>query len=297
MNSDVRDYLKHGFALVPLSPGSKNPVTRDWNRREKTITEPRHAVLLTGNVGIAHAYCQPCPTASLDVDNEELATFWLEGRGIILNELLNANDAVQIVSGKEGRAKLLYSLSPGMPPMESVKINGGNPEHAILEFRCATANGSTLQDVLPPSVHPETGKAYRWGGNGNWRKLPAIPATLLRTWQEELLTRHNRKRQSLSTLASSFKAVDDTPRQRARVTEMTRYISANCPYDLYRDIVWAHLSLGWHDAENLAKHWCLTAPDRFDEANFDRVVASYDLSRAPTIGTIIHHARQGGWHE
>ena len=37
-------------------------------------------------------------------------------------------------------------------------------EITVLEFRCGTADGLTVQDVLPPSMHPDTGMPYRWGG-------------------------------------------------------------------------------------------------------------------------------------
>mgnify|MGYP000695436838 CR=1 FL=1 len=42
-----------------------------------------------------------------------------------------------------------------------------------LEFRCATVEGKTVQDVLPGSVHP-SGTTYQWGGKGNWQSLPAL---------------------------------------------------------------------------------------------------------------------------
>jgi hypothetical protein len=90
--------------------------------------------------------------------------------------------------------------------------------------------------------------------------------------------------------------VDDTPRQRARLAEMLSCITADCSYELYRDIVWAILSLGWHDGEEIAHGWCLTAPDRFDDENFWNVANSHDALRTPTMGTIIHFARAGGWN-
>jgi hypothetical protein len=79
---------------------------------------------------------------------------------------------------------------------------------------------------------------------------------------------------------------------------MLSYISADCSYELYRDMVWAILSLGWHDGEDIAEAWCLNAPEEFEEDDFWNVVNSYDPNRypAPTIGTIIFHARAGGWN-
>lgn len=90
--------------------------------------------------------------------------------------------------------------------------------------------------------------------------------------------------------------VDDTPRQRAQLVGILSHISADCAYERYRDVVWSVLSLGWHDAEAIAEQWCRTAPKRFDEASFATLINSYDPERTPTIGTLIHFARIGGWN-
>lgn len=90
--------------------------------------------------------------------------------------------------------------------------------------------------------------------------------------------------------------VDDTPRQRARLASMLECISADCEYEIYRDVVWAVLSLGWEDAPDLAEAWCLTAPGRFNEDNFNAIVNSHNSTRSPSIGTLIFFARRGGWH-
>jgi putative DNA primase/helicase len=168
-------------------------------------------------------------------------------------------------------------------------------EITVLEFRCGTADGLTVQDVLPPSMHPDTGMPYRWGGKGDCSSIPEIPAALLAAWQQELAARKvsRKRRKGRLSLCSS---VEDTPRQRARVADMLSHISADCSYELYIEMVWAILSLGWHDGEDIAKAWCLTVPDRFKEDKFWVVANSHDALRTPTIGTIIYRARAGGWN-
>lgn len=295
------DYVAHGMALVPIPHGKKGPVGKGWNQRSNAITVPSGDAIPMGNLGLAHAYCCPQPTMALDVDDIVHAVTWLSARSIDLAALLDAHDAVQIVSGRPGRAKLIYRLRPGLPALESlnikekVKVAGEEKQITTLEFRCGTSDGQTVQDVLPPSIHPDTGQLYCWGGKGDWRAIPEIPAALLAVWQKELASqgaKHTRRKGRLTL----FKGVDDTPRQRARVAEMLRYVSADCSYELYRDLVWAILSLGWDDGEALAEQWCQTAPDRFEDIDFWNVVNSHDPSRTPTIGTIHHHAKAGGWN-
>lgn len=290
------DYVECGLLLVPIPIWSKGPSTTDWNLRENAIAEPWIAAGLTGNIGIAHAYCEPTPTAALDIDDLEKAIVWFSDRGLNLDALLNAPDAVQIISGREGRAKLLFRLRLGTSPILTVQVKDPDTGEMILEFRCAAANGLTVQDLLPPSIHPDTGKPYRWGGQGNWSEIPTIPESLLAIWRAEIDERgakHKAPRDSRPPSTS----IDDTPRKRATVLHMLEHISADCSYDVYRNIVWAILSLGWHDGEGMAKQWSMTAPNRFDEGNFYSIVAGYDECRTPTLGTIHHYAREGGWND
>ena len=116
------DYVAHGMALVAIPKGKKGPTTKGWNEKTNAITDPERAGELNGNIGLAHAYCSPLPTMALDLDDMERASDWLAARGIDVAELLEADDAVQIVSGRLGRGKLLYRLPAGLVPIESLTI-------------------------------------------------------------------------------------------------------------------------------------------------------------------------------
>ena len=118
------DYVTHGMALIKIPKGQKGPNTIGWNKADNAISDPASVGELTGSIGIAHAYCSPVPTMALDLDDMELASSWLAARGIDVAKLLDANDAVQIVSGRPGRAKLLYRLPPSLGSIESLTIKG-----------------------------------------------------------------------------------------------------------------------------------------------------------------------------
>lgn len=120
--SSASDYVVSGFALVPIPTGLKRPTSMEWNKAENVIVDAVRASQLSGNIGLAHAYSKPTPTMALDLDDIEKASAWLAVRGIDVGELLNAADAVQIVSGRQGRAKLLYRLPTGLAPIESLTI-------------------------------------------------------------------------------------------------------------------------------------------------------------------------------
>jgi hypothetical protein len=61
------------------------------------------------------------------------------------------------------------------------------PPGSGLELRCATSEGRSVHDALPPSYHP-SGRQYEWVFEdllaGDWRNLPAIPASLLSVWRQ-----------------------------------------------------------------------------------------------------------------
>lgn len=179
------DYVASGLALVSIPTGQKGPSSKGWQRPENAMTDPQRASALRGNIGLAHAYSRP-RTMALDIDDLPKARKWLDERGVDLDALLEADDGVQISSGRRGRAKLLYRLPPGCAPIRTRQITDPETGEVMLEFRCASASGLTVQDVLPPSIHPVTGMPYRWAGKGTWKDIPQVPEPLLKVWQEQL---------------------------------------------------------------------------------------------------------------
>lgn len=170
----LAEYAQHGWHLCHIDRGLKSPFAKGWNTRERAFTDPDVAAELDGNVGLMHAYSGTC---ALDLDDLVTATGWLAERGIHVDALLSAPDAVMVSSGRENRAKLLYRLAT---PLPSFRLNG-------FELRCATSKGTTVQDTLPPSVHPETQQEYVWkyaeDAIGHWSNLPEIPHEVLVLWQ------------------------------------------------------------------------------------------------------------------
>jgi hypothetical protein len=70
-------------------------------------------------------------------------------------------------------------------------------------------------------------------------------------------------------------------------------ISANIDRDQWRSVVWALASTNDLTARQLALEWSQSAPEKFDQRDFDRVWDSYDPSHqgAITLGTLFHIAR------
>lgn len=178
--SSFTQYVENGWALCPLQPGSKRPKGRAWNAQENALTKRGEVEYLHG-AGLLHRYSGTC---ALDIDDWPRAEAWLAERGVSLSDLYSAPDAVRILSGRQGSGKLLYALGD---PLASVRITEGRD--TLLEFRCASADGRSVQDVLPPSIHPETGRAYHWDYGdelvGDWRHPPPLPDALRAVWERQ----------------------------------------------------------------------------------------------------------------
>jgi hypothetical protein len=292
----VHELIQMGMSLVPIPRGEKGPQTKDWNLRHNCITDASRIGHLSGlNIGLAHAYCTPSPTCALDVDHYPHAKAWLASHSIELDSLWSAQDAVVILSGKKNSMKLLYRLPADISPLESKKIVGPNGASA-LEFRCATKDGKTVQDVLPPSIHPD-GHQYRWMGKGDPVCMPEIPPPLLKVWLE-LISNGSRAALRRKPCSVEQNLRPETPRQIAILKDALGFISADCDYETWRNIVWAILSTGWLCAEDLALEWSETASERFEFDAFWILANSYvpDHPNQITVGTIWHHARLGGWN-
>jgi hypothetical protein len=172
----AQKYDDAGFKLCVIHPGSKAPRYPRWE--QKPILPFRFKPNL--GVGLLHVQSRTC---ALDVDDLGEAHHWLESKGIDLGALLQHDDAVQIISGKENRAKLIYRLPKGHDPLPTKRITD-REGRVLFELRCASNTGSSLQDVLPPTIHPETMQPYAWGGAGSFDILPELPALLLALWSE-----------------------------------------------------------------------------------------------------------------
>lgn len=172
------EYMAVGFKLCRITIGSKGPKYNDWPNKPISIDQVNHEGL-----GLIHALSGTC---AIDLDNFESAMAWFEASDIDLRALLDADDAVQIKSGRPNRGKLLYRLPAGVSPLELTQVK--HPDGTmVVEFRSASAKG--CQDVLPPTIHPDTGKPYEWAGAGDFKNLPELPTKVLALWQSLLATK------------------------------------------------------------------------------------------------------------
>ena len=293
MKKLLQSYIESGFALVPIPHGSKAPNTKGWNKPDAAIKTESTLHRITANVGLCHAYSTPV-TCTLDVDDLVRATSMFLEQGINLTALLEADDAVQIISGKANRAKLLYRLARDVSPLPTVQKGEG--VSMVFELRCATKEGTTVQDVLPPSVHPETGREYAWGGKGDYTELPLLPDTLLTLWLGMAGPVRKAEDRSFETLVRNHSQPEEAPESVAKLKSVLSTLSAAQPYPLWFRLVLSVKAHGFSEGEAICREWCKSAgdydrntnPGGYDERVFNKVWRT-DV-RDISYRTVYHYA-------
>jgi hypothetical protein len=171
-----------GWYLVAIPAGTKGPRGFGWQNPERAICTAEAAAEYwtknpDHNVGLLHA---PSGTAAFDVDHIENTRLICEEMGIDYDAIMRG--APRIV-GRQDRGKVLFKVPRGLE-LKTHKISWpcqDDPRKTEVVFEL---RAGSVQDVLPPSVHPDTGNPYTWAGPSVFDGIPDIPAPLLTLWTE-----------------------------------------------------------------------------------------------------------------
>jgi len=170
----ARRYTEAGWKLVHMPAGTKAPATFGWQTRP---TDPEHWLKHpTHNMGLLHGLSGTC---ALDIDHMSHTRLICEALAIDLDSILST--APRIV-GRPDRGKVLFRAPEGEPLTTrklSWPVEGATRiSEVVFELRAGS-----VQDVLPPSIHPDTLNPYTWAG-ASWQDLPLVPEALLIIWRE-----------------------------------------------------------------------------------------------------------------
>lgn len=212
INWYARRYIERfDFHLVPIEPNRKFPRTADWGNTAINDADQADAYYTSKpdwNMGVALG---PSKMASLDIDCMQSFGFICDVFGIDLQELIANTPTIQ---GASKGLRLMFKLPDGVKlPYHKMNWRSKNDptgdihKRILSEARDATGerenrlraiakryanfcvfelracgDGKQRQDVLPPSIHPDTGKPYKWitQPTENW---PTMPDWLLAIWQ------------------------------------------------------------------------------------------------------------------
>lgn len=185
------EYVKIGFSLCLIRPQSKVPMLSAWNDPHRVIdTREKAIAALSTNarcgIGVVHANSR---VAALDVDHVAFTRQAFEEFGFDYDELMSRYPRIRT---REGKDKVLFRLPDGFcPGSDSIAsktiLRWPNPEAPGQNLTVFELRGGLNQDVLPPSIHPDTQRPYEWAtGQSPWdfEQIPEIDARLLAIWKE-----------------------------------------------------------------------------------------------------------------
>lgn len=271
IDNAARDYIEAGLSLVQWKKArSKGPRTKGWNEEANAIDDPAKLNGAAG-IGLAHLWSRTC---SLDVDDFTKAEKYFADKDMDLKAILE--DAVRISSGRKNRAKAIFNIPAVIDPLDLITIND---QANGFELRCCSKNGLTVQDVLPPTVHPN-GKKYEW--KGDWKKLTDIPTALICHW----IYRTNE--------VSSFKYEN-------QYNDMLEPIIRDAVFTIDPDIdydTWLRIgmALDYVGLEHLWDEWSSNG-DGYKPGDCEArcMGFSHRGENLVGVGTVFHHAKEAGW--
>ena len=84
------------------------------------------------------------------------------------------------IKGRPDRSKLIFRAPSHLNCRSVAWPTMDNPRKKEIVFEL---RAGPVQDVLPPSIHPDTGRPYRWEGLSIWDGIPELPPQLLALWE------------------------------------------------------------------------------------------------------------------
>ena len=170
------------WSLVTIPAGSKAPRSPGWQSPERAIStaEDAHSYWSRNpehNIGLLHG---ASGTVAIDVDHVEHTRIIFDGLGLDYDAMMAS--APRIV-GRMDRGKVLFRAPSGIDLSRRAiawpSRDAAGKSEVVFELRAGA-----VQDVLPPSIHPDTGNPYTWAGRSIWDGLPDLPAPILTIWRE-----------------------------------------------------------------------------------------------------------------
>jgi putative DNA primase/helicase len=180
----ARAYIdKYHLAIVQIEPGRKFPTHEGWNKPGGWFADSGAAIAFyerhpAWGMG---AVLAPSGLCSLDVDNV------LESRSVLGEFGIDVDKLAQqypTIVGRPDHCRVLFAVPPSAALGRKALIwpNSSDPakRHVLFELR-----GGDVQDVLPPTIHPDTRKPYIWHTrpNGCFPEMPEEMAAIWRNWQ------------------------------------------------------------------------------------------------------------------
>ncbi len=174
MEKHLAAYKQLGLKLTHIPAGTKAPTHKKWGKKPTKYKTLQQHLKSGGNIGLLHSLSN---TLCFDIDDIQAALRLFP----VLRKLIQGKAGVRYTSGKPNRIKILFKLPSTLRgtfnkiimPKNIGSIHAGKP-------------GASIQDLLPPSVHPENPNwIYTWK-KGIPTTIPPLPKKLSKFLQQEI---------------------------------------------------------------------------------------------------------------
>jgi hypothetical protein len=271
INLEVLQLQNARFVAIPY--GQKGPQTAGWQHNPQVLS----AIPEAGNVGMLLG--KQTGIMAIDFDGH-----W--GRKHFDSEIgpvANVPSTVSWTSGKEGRSQMAFSVPVEYHDfLRTKKIAGeigSNGKAEGLELRWGS-----VQSVLPPSVHPETGRPYIWLNSPQDVPVAELPDFVLSWWLAEV---------NPEPVQHKYEFVLDNTEREAKVLKCLEAIKQKQPvlgYDDWTVITWSVFNTLEYDQQRtialMSQYW----PEQ-NRGEYSKLLTSrYTGTRKRTIGTLYHYA-------
>ena len=172
---------KYGIHIVPLPPRGKRPLSDNWGNECITDADAARDYYTDhpdANIGAALGPSRLC---SLDIDNLDAMRVICQEFGWDIDSLASQAPTIQ---GRPPGMRLLFRVPHGVA-LQYHSLSWpkrDDPAKRFTVFEIRAADTQQRQDVLPPSIHPDTGQPYIWLTKPNGA-FPEPPAWLLAVWK------------------------------------------------------------------------------------------------------------------
>lgn len=171
---------RYGLALVQIERGKKFPTHDGWNRAGGWFAKSSAAAAFyeqhpDHGIGVVLG---PSGLCSLDVDHTEDTRVVLGEFGIDIDALAGQYPTVV---GNPARFRIMFAVPPGADlgrhALSWPNKDDPTKRHTVFELRAGD-----VQDVLPPTIHPDTKRPYTWRTKPNGHFVD-LPDELLAIWK------------------------------------------------------------------------------------------------------------------
>ena len=171
---------RFGMHVLPLNKGKKTPKLNDWGNKclsDRKLAGEYFAANPDDNIGFSLGLSGLC---SIDIDCEDSFQALLAEFGLPAEDL----DQYPCIKGRGRRVTFRVPDGVDLPYCKLNWPTEGDPKkkYTVVELR-ASCDERHRFDVLPPSIHPDTGKPYEWlvqpPKQGEW---PTVPDWVLAFW-------------------------------------------------------------------------------------------------------------------